>query len=232
MTAAIYYHPEAYTTSGPKLMGRNAAGESFLRGFLKHSKAFEFWAQVQKPEHGQHFAQTVKAQGRNEVVKVVDKSTLSALQNIGTVYFPGPGIGEHAFHRALAGSLGASARNPHTAWSLCGITHTTSSAGAMDALAELITAPVQPWDAVICTSTAVKNNVQRILQAQVNYLQDKMGISKLVLPTDAEIAQVLNAAAQGPTSAQALVQGIEPSRQAFFLRSLAWLLKLGVLRLS
>ena len=182
MTAAIYYHPEAYTTSGPKLMGRNAAGESFLRGFLKHSKAFEFWAQVQKPEHGQHFAQTVKAQGRDEVVKVVDKSTLSALQNIGTVYFPGPGIGEHAFQRALAGGLGTAAKNPHTVWSLCGITHTTSSAGAMDALAELITAPVQPWDAVICTSTAVKDNVQRLLQAQVNYLQDRLGMCKLVLP--------------------------------------------------
>jgi len=182
MTAAIYYHPEGYTTSGPKLMGRNAAGESFLRGFLKHSNAAEFWAQVQKPEHGQHFAQTVKAQGRGEVVKVVDKSTLSALKDIGTVYFPGPGIGEHAFHRALAGGLGSSARNPHTAWSLCGITHTTSSAGAMDALAELITAPVQPWDTVICTSTAVKDNVQRLLQAQVHYLQDRLGISKIVLP--------------------------------------------------
>ena len=182
MTAAIYYHPEAYTTSGPKLMGRNAAGESFLRGFLKHSNATEFWAQVQKPEHGQHFVQTVKAQGRSEVVKVVNKSTLSALQDIGTVYYPGPGIGEHAFHRSLAGGLGASARNPHTAWSLCGITHTTSSAGAMDALAELITAPVQPWDAVICTSTAVKDNVQRLLQAQVNYLQDRLGIGKIVLP--------------------------------------------------
>jgi len=182
MTAAIYYHPEGYTTSGPKLMGRNAAGESFLRGFLKHSKASEFWAQVQKPEHGQHFAQTVKAQGRAEAVKVVDKSSLSALRDIGTVYFPGPGIGEHAFQRALAGGLGASARNPHTAWSLCGITHTTSSAGAMDALAELITAPVQPWDAVICTSTAVKDNVQRLLQAQVHYLQDRLGISKIVLP--------------------------------------------------
>ena len=182
MTAAIYYHPEGYTTSGPKLMGRNAAGESFLRGFLKHSKASEFWAQVQKPEHGQHFAQTVKAQGRSELVKVVDKSSLTALRDIGTVYYPGPGIGEHAFHRSLAGGLGVAAKNPHTAWSLCGITHTTSSAGAMDALAELITAPVQPWDAVICTSTAVKDNVQRLLQAQVNYLQDRLGMSKLVLP--------------------------------------------------
>lgn len=38
MSACIYYAPEAYTTSGPKLMGRHAAGESFLRGFLTHSK--------------------------------------------------------------------------------------------------------------------------------------------------------------------------------------------------
>jgi glycosyltransferase involved in cell wall biosynthesis len=163
-------------------MGRNAAGESFLRGYIKHSTATEFWAQVQKPEHGQHLSQTIKAQGRAEVVKVVDKTTLSALKDIGTVYYPGPGIGEHAFHRSLAGGLGPAAGNPHTAWSLCGITHTTSSAGAMDALAELITAPVQPWDAVICTSTAVKDNVQRLLQAQVDYLKDRLGISKLVLP--------------------------------------------------
>ena len=52
----------------------------------------------------------------------------------------------------------------------------------MDALAELITAPVQPWDAVICTSTAVKDNVSRLLQAQVNYLQARLGVSRVVLP--------------------------------------------------
>ena len=59
-----------------------------------------------------------------------------------------------------------------------------------------------------------------------------VNFAKLVLPTDAEIAHVLNAAAHAPCSAQALIQDIEPSRQAFVLRSLAWLLKLGVLRLA
>lgn len=172
-TAAIYYHPEAYTTSGPKLMGRNAAGESFLRGFLAHSRASEFWAQVQQPEHARHFARTVQSLGRSEPVKAVDKSSLGALAQAGVVYYPGPGIGEHAWQRAAYG---------HGAWSLCGITHTTSSAGAMDALAGLIAAPVQPWDAVICTSAAVKNNVERVLQAQADYLQERLGISRLVLP--------------------------------------------------
>jgi len=173
MSACLYYHPEAYTTSGPKLMGRHAAGESFLRGFLQHSQAGTFWVQVQRTEHAQHFAQTAQAQARREAVKAVDKSSLGALAQAGVVYHPGPGIGPHAFQRAAFG---------HRAWSLCGITHTTSSAGAMDAIAELISAPVQPWDALICTSTAVKSHVTRLLQAQVDYLQERLGITKLVLP--------------------------------------------------
>ena len=173
MNAAIYYHPEAYTTSGPKLMGRNAAGESFLRGFLQHSNASEFWVQVHQLDHASHFAQTVQSLGRTQAVKVVDKNTLGALSQAGVVYYPGPDLGEHAFQRAAYG---------RSAWSLCGITHTTSSAGAMDALAALITAPVQPWDALICTSNAVKDNVSRVLQAQVDYLKDRLGISKIVLP--------------------------------------------------
>lgn len=173
MITAIYYHPEAYTTSGPKLMGRNAAGESFLRGFFRHSKAQELWVQVQHRDHAQHFASAAQALGRKEPVRAVDKTTLGGLAGAGTVYFPGPGIGEHAFHRAAYG---------HGAWSLCGITHTTSSATAMDAIASLVTSPVQPWDAVICTSSAVKDNVLRLLQVQVDYLKDRLGITKVVLP--------------------------------------------------
>ena len=103
MTAAIYYHPEAYTTKGPKLMGRNAAGESFLRGFFSYSKAQTFWVQVQKPEHARYFAQTAECFGRSEAVKAVDKQSLVALSQVGAIYFPGPGIGEHAFHRAAYG---------------------------------------------------------------------------------------------------------------------------------
>ncbi len=185
MNPAIFYHPEAYTTSGPKLMGRNAAGESFLRGFLTHSHATEFWAQVQRNEHGQHFAQQVKAFGRNEPVHCITPHNLGQASKAGLVYHPGPGIGEHAFHRSLAGQTrlpNNSLKQGHSAWSLCGITHTTSSAGAMDAISALITAPVQTWDALICTSNAVKNNVTKLLQAQVDMLKERLGISKLVLP--------------------------------------------------
>ncbi|UJP05605.1 MAG: glycosyltransferase family 4 protein [Nitrosomonas sp.] len=173
MTAAIYYHPEAYTTDGPKLMGRNAAGEGFLRGFLLYSQATEFWLRVQHDEYAQHFSETAKSLGRQQPVRIITGNTLGMLADPGMIYFPGPGLGDHACQRAAFG---------HGAWSICGITHTTSSALAMDALAGIITAPVQSWDVLICTSTAVKANVKRVLQAQAAYLKDRLGITKLVLP--------------------------------------------------
>jgi len=171
--AVIHYHPEGYTTSGPKLMGRNAAGESFLRGFFAYGRGESYWAYVTHAEHARHFADAVKAAGKSAPVHTVDKNNLTALRQVGLVYYPGPGIAEYAWQWASYG---------HASWSLCGITHTTSSAAAMDAITELLTAPVQPWDALICTSRAVKNNVEKLLQAQADYLRARLGITKLVLP--------------------------------------------------
>ena len=173
MSAAIYYHPDAYTTSKNWLMGRNVAGESMIRGLLTHSRAEEFWIQVKKHEYARQFAATVRKAGRNEPVKVVSRNNLGALAEVGLVYYPGPGVGGHALTRALYGEA---------SWSICGITHTTSSAKAMDSLTGLLTHPVQSWDAIICTSTAVKHNVERLLESQIVYLQERLGASRSVLP--------------------------------------------------
>ena len=173
MSACIFFHPEAYSTAGPRLMGRNAAGESFLRGFLAHTQANEFWAQVLTANDGKPFAEAVASARPGAPVRIVDKHALPALAQAGTVYHPGPGLGEHAWQRAAFG---------HAAWSLCGITHTTASARAMDAIVELLSAPVQPWDALICTSQAVKANVTVMLQAQAEHLRERLGASRFVLP--------------------------------------------------
>lgn len=91
------------------------------------------------------------------------------------------------------------------------------------------TQTLKPTSVLVLVDTSVPEALLRVNQymslAMVNF-------ATLVLPTHAEIEHVLNAAAHGPCSAQTLVQGIETSRQAFVLRSLAWLLKLGVLRLA
>lgn len=171
--SAIFFHPEAYSTAGPKLMGRNAAGESFLRAFLRYHPSKELWVQAQSHDHAEVFAQLVKAAGRTEPVKAVLPGHLAALSEPGSVYFPGPGISEHAWHRSFVG---------HGQYSLCGITHTTASQAAMDAITTLLQAPVQPWDAVICTSKAVKQTIETVLQSQVNYYQERLALRQLVLP--------------------------------------------------
>ena len=154
-------------------MGRNAAGESFLRGYLRHSTASELWAQVTNAQQGQAFSQLVRNLGDSRPVCIIEPASLADLSQSGTVYLPGPNLGEHAWPRGAM---------EHTHWSLCGITHTTASAGAMEGITGLLTAPVQPWDALICTSTAVQDNVQRLLAAQQEYLQQRLGAQRFVLP--------------------------------------------------
>jgi glycosyltransferase involved in cell wall biosynthesis len=173
MSAALFYHPEAYSTSGPKLMGRHAAGESFLRGFLQHAKQDQFWVQVQKQEDAEGFRVAMANQGRTGTLGVVTRDNLPLLGQAQVTFHPGPGLAEHAFQRSLY--------NPGS-WSLCGITHTTSSAGAMDSIAALLTAPVYEWDALICTSHAVKANVTQLLQLQLSYLEHRLGVTKFTLP--------------------------------------------------
>lgn len=173
MTAAIYYHPDAYSSQGPKLMGRNAAGESFLRGFVAHQTSKEIYLYAAKEALFSKMKELSDDFGITNFTKFLSPVSHGALQEPGTLFYPGPDIGHQAFLRSSFG---------HASWSLCGITHTTSSAGAMDALCDLITAPIQPWDAVICTSHAVKKNVETVLQGQVDYLKDRLGITKIILP--------------------------------------------------
>jgi len=154
-------------------MGRNVAGESFLRGFAQYSRANKFWVRVEDPEHAQIFEKSLKALERNEPISIVERYSINKLREAGVLYHPGPDIGLHALRRTLFGD---------NAWSLCGITHTTASAYSMDSLAQLITAPLQPWDAVICTSKAVKSNVNKILQTQVEYLKTRFNSTKFLFP--------------------------------------------------
>ncbi len=171
-TVAFYFHPEAYSASGKRLMGRNAAGESFLKGYLKHAHAKTFYCYVKNNAQGRSFEDTVR-QYRNEPVNIIKTIHSGALAEAKTLYYPGPDIGQQAFLRSQINPVG---------WSICGITHTTSSAGAMDAIARWLTSPIENWDAIICTSKAVKAHVEKILQAEVNRLQQRLGIQNLPLP--------------------------------------------------
>ena len=76
---ALFFHPEGFSTKGPKLMGRHAAGESFLRGYFAHARADDLWIEVELAEHGETFAAAARAAGRAGKVHVVDRTATGAL---------------------------------------------------------------------------------------------------------------------------------------------------------
>lgn len=170
---AIFYQEEAYQTSGPKLMGRNSAGESFLKGYVKYGSAENIYAYRPKPGSLDHFNELLRAHGSQKRLSSLDFQSLAAHASTDILFYPGPDLGDLAFQRSRVGS---------NKWSLCGVTHTTSSARAMDAIIGWLTAPVEPWDAIICTSSAVKKHVEKILNAEVLRLRSRLGIKRVTLP--------------------------------------------------
>lgn len=86
----IYYHPEAYATSGEGLMGCNVEGEYFLRGLFSYTKSESFYAQVIKPEHVLDFESKLNLSERSEPVVAITNSDPSRLSEAGTLYYHRP----------------------------------------------------------------------------------------------------------------------------------------------
>ena len=174
MTFALYYQADAYSISKKKLMGRNAAGSSFLRALLDYGfKDKEVVSYTESDACSRNLEDIISQHHRQLQLRQINKLNMGALAASEGLYYPGPDISRLANYRSLFSCYD---------WSLCGITHTTSSAAAMDAVASWATSPVYPWDAIICTSSAVKSNVEVVLQAQIDLLQERLGITRIVLP--------------------------------------------------
>lgn len=163
---AILFEPDGYRTDGRKLMGRQVAGEGFLRAAVAAAQGRTLHGYSARRSSGEEFVRAVAQIDGQAKAAWLDAAHAHALKSIGHLYLPGPNLGEFARQRLRAGPA---------AWSLTGVTHTTASHAAMDAIADVIGAPVMPWDALVCTSHAVLATVKLVLQAQQEYLQWRFG---------------------------------------------------------
>lgn len=164
--AAIFFEPDGYVLDGPKLMGRQAAGNAFLRAAVAGRGDKPLYAYTPQRRSAEVFAQLVRELDPAAIAHWVPADRLDLLSQVGTLYLPGPGLEVAARLRLRSGSA---------AYSLVGVTHTTASHGAMDSITGMLSAPVMPWDALICTSTAVASTVQILLEAELEYLRWRFG---------------------------------------------------------
>ncbi|MBW6401206.1 glycosyltransferase family 4 protein [Roseomonas sp. HJA6] len=187
--AALYYHPEGYTTAGGPVIGRRVAGEEFLRGLLRHGGLEEVVALVQSEAHREAFIDHVAAIAPGLPARAHGFDAPGRFDDVGTIFLPGGGMGSYAWWRR---------RHRQAAFSLCGVTHTTATERTMDALGDLLVAPLQGWDALICTSNAVQAMVRRLMSEQAYYLGQRFGAKQVPGPRLAVIPLGIDTASFEP----------------------------------
>ncbi|WP_322402813.1 glycosyltransferase family 4 protein [Massilia luteola] len=170
---AIHYAPDGYSTAGPRLMGRQAAGAGLLRAIAGAPGLDTVGCFTGGQAHAAEGERLLRDYGYGGKVEWIAQGRPQDLERYGTLYHPAPGIERLAWRR-----LGIGARR----YSLCGITHATASHAVMSGLANLLVAPVRSWDAVICTSRVVRDSVRRVLERQAEYLGARLGAQRFELP--------------------------------------------------
>jgi alpha-maltose-1-phosphate synthase len=172
-TAAIWYESDGYRLEGRPLMGRRVAGQEFLKAFARFARTDRFTAVVRNRQNQGEFVATMRELRPEIPASAVTPDAMGKIADVGCLYYPGPLPNELSWMRRYFA--------PRT-WSLCGVTHTVSSLRGMKIVADWPLAGFEPWDAMVCTSSAVKDAVERILGARIAQFREQLGATRVSLP--------------------------------------------------
>ena len=153
---------------GGDLNGRRWAGQQFLRCWARQAGSRSMALAHADPSQLKQLIPWLKSQGFSGdlyPLGLLDPEPCSAW---GGLFLPDPSIGRWAQWRQPVGSA---------SFSLIGQIHTLSTPAALGHLQDLVTEPVQPWDALICSSTAGRDAVLEVLDAREEQLQWRTGAS-------------------------------------------------------
>jgi glycosyltransferase involved in cell wall biosynthesis len=179
---ALYFDPDGYVEQlGPParpaagaplgLMGRQVAGKEFLDAYLAHGRWDTLTAVVSSRGRADPLVRLCRehpsSRARQRRLRVVEESGFLAPGGAAArvLHLPHPPDGRFAWARHAAGA----------AFALSGVTHTLASAGAANALCELVAAPFEPFDALVCTSRAVADMVRAVTGSYCDYLGERFG---------------------------------------------------------
>ncbi|WP_373354957.1 glycosyltransferase family 4 protein [Pseudoroseicyclus sp. CXY001] len=170
---ALYFHPDQIEGEGRDLVGRRSAGESFLKGWLEHGPEGPLGALTETEAHAAALAKALEARGAQRALSARSLASGRDFTDLGTIFFPTPGFSSAPWARLRHGAARAS---------FVGLTHTISTRRIVESFHGLVTQPVEPWDAIICTSRAVRSVMVQHLEAEARYLRQRFGASRVPLP--------------------------------------------------
>ena len=171
--AAIWYAQDGYDPAAKGINGRRVAGDSFLRGFLRHADVDEFVFLSKTSIELEPVRQLAAKLRPDRALRGASMIRPKDISPVSTLFYPSPNYAAECWRRGPYGQA---------AWALCGITHTTSTAAVMQGMFDLRMAPVAPWDAVICTSTAVQASVLHQMELIDDHISAQFGTKAQTRP--------------------------------------------------
>ena len=151
---------------GGELNGRRWAGRQLLRCWARQVGSRPMALAHADPSQLEQLKPWLKNQGFSGELHSLGLLDPEPCRAWGGFFLPDPSIGRWAQWRQPVGSA---------AFSLIGQIHTLSTPAALGHLQDLVTEPVQPWDALICSSLAGRAAVEQVLDAREEQLQWRTG---------------------------------------------------------
>lgn len=168
LTATLQYFGEAYggVADPGDINGRRLAGSSFLKGFVQNTASDVIQLLPGDKSDLSHVKQMINAAAPGQQVRVVERFQLDRLGAHPVILRPDPELSALAYQRLHFGQ---------TAFSICGVTHTTAGYRLPDPFVNMRMTPVEPWDGLICTAETVKTSLEYRFDATDEYLARRFG---------------------------------------------------------
>ena len=165
---------DAFQVDPKQPMGRQSAGASFLEAYLHHSGNTKHSVVVSNGADAKWFhSQASGVHGNARTTAMPLERWGDAASSTGAIHIPDPGLNHWAWKRMPWGD---------GSYSIIGIVHTLCSYSVQHALGQFSSAPIRPWDALICTSHAARQVVEGFLERQENWLEHRNGACRFERP--------------------------------------------------
>jgi starch synthase len=171
--AALYFDPDAYTTSRPDLLGRDSAGEGFVKALARHGRSAPLLCLAQTSANADALRAVVEPLRGLDSVEWVPMTEPERLEATGCLMIPDSNLPAFAWQRRAVGQR---------AYALCGLLRAPPGATVTRRVADLLHAPVEAWDALVCVSTGVRQAASYILDEEARYLEDRFDATRITRP--------------------------------------------------
>lgn len=162
-TMSVYYHNEDFNRGTSKIYGRVSANGQFLKGLMKYGRRKSLSVYVKDDPQYQLFLNQFPNEN-TAPTQAIFHGDIPALHKAGLHFNSDPLLSKLAWARSYL--------HP-TAFSLCGITHSISALEIQNEIGQMLISPIHPWDALICTSRAVKTTITELFRQWIDYFANQ-----------------------------------------------------------